>query len=163
MPNRKLQRFLRWLVFLRGSPEAIARGVAIGVFVAFTPTIGIQVALAAFLATLLNANRPAAMVPVWITNPLTISPIFGFTYVVGSWLCPGPSSADVAGALHGLAGKLSRHEFWDMSDQLREVLSLSRDVLFPLSVGGVLVGLVGSLAAYALTLRFVSRSRRRDG
>ena len=155
---RKFQKLLRWLVLLRGSPEAISRGVAIGVFVAFTPTIGVQVGLAALLATLLNANRPAAVIPVWITNPVTIPPVFGFTYVVGCWFCAGPSGDHVAEVLHSLVHKLQRHELWDMADQLRAVLSLSRGVLLPLCVGGILVGFVAAAAAYFATLRLVRRS-----
>jgi uncharacterized protein (DUF2062 family) len=59
-----LRRFLRWLVLLRGSPEALGRGMAIGTVVAFTPTLGIQIPLALFLTTIANANRPISIVPV---------------------------------------------------------------------------------------------------
>ena len=69
--TRRAFRILRSVVRLRGSPRAIAGGLAIGVFVAFMPTRGFQMLFAAFLATLFGANRPAAVLPVWITNPAT--------------------------------------------------------------------------------------------
>ena len=35
-------RFLWWLRNLRGSPDALSRGFAVGTLVAFTPTVGVQ-------------------------------------------------------------------------------------------------------------------------
>ena len=57
---RKLsRRALRSIVTLKGSPRAIALGTAIGMVITFTPTIGFQMALGAFFATLVGASRPA--------------------------------------------------------------------------------------------------------
>jgi hypothetical protein len=106
----RVHSVMHWLVGLRGSPEAIARGLAIGLFVAFTPTIGVQLILAAALATLLGASRAAALVPVWITNPVTIPPIYGFTYMVGSWFFPGPPANRMAEVLSGLGARLRKLE-----------------------------------------------------
>lgn len=79
---------------LRGSPEAIGLGIAIGIFVGFSPLMGFQMLIAIFLATFMYANRPAAMAAVWITNPLTFLPIYIFTYRVGKCLLPGPEERE---------------------------------------------------------------------
>ena len=55
---------IKWLVRLRRSPRAIAGGFALGTFVAFTPTMGIQFVIVFFLATILNLNRPDSFVTV---------------------------------------------------------------------------------------------------
>jgi uncharacterized protein (DUF2062 family) len=63
-------------------PELLTPGLrrlANGGFVAFTPTIGFQTTVALILATLLKANRPAAVVLVWINNLLTIVTCFAFS------------------------------------------------------------------------------------
>ena len=60
-------RFVR----LRGLPEEIAKGVALGIFIGMTPTFGFQMAIALFFAYLLRENRLAAILGVWITNPVT--------------------------------------------------------------------------------------------
>ena len=39
------------------TPHRIALGVAIGIFVTFTPTLGFQMILVAVIATLLRANK----------------------------------------------------------------------------------------------------------
>jgi len=56
--------------------NAVARGLALGLFIAFTPTIPFQMLLAATGAFLLKADLPAAIVGVWVTNPLTAVPIY---------------------------------------------------------------------------------------
>ena len=62
----RLRPILRWVIKLRSSPKAIAGGLGLGTFIAFTPTMGVQLILAVVVATFLNLNRPAAMIPVWI-------------------------------------------------------------------------------------------------
>jgi hypothetical protein len=156
----KLRKLCRWLILLPGSPESISLGLAIGVFVAFTPTIGIQILLAGMLATLLSANRPAALLPVWITNPVTIAPLFGFTYVVGRWFLPGPLDDHAGEVLRTVVWRLQRQDFWNLSDPLNAILSLSRDVFIPLWIGGLLVGLVAAVAVYFPTLFLIRRSRQ---
>ncbi len=158
--GRRLRRLARWILRLRGSPEAVGLGVAIGTFVAFTPTIGFQMLLAALLATLLNANRPAALVPVWITNPLTIPPIYGFTYWVGSWFRAGPSPERVREVLEGLVSRLGQHDAWSAREPLSAVLALSRDVLVPLWIGGLLVGVGAGALAYLPAAEAVRRIRQ---
>lgn len=157
----RVEAFLRWLVQLRGSPEAIAGGLAIGTFVAFTPTVGAQLVIAPFLATVLGANRPAALLPVWITNPLTLVPVYGFTYRVGCLFWPGPPTAEVIRNLRELSPRLARLEFWDMGEQLRSFAASSVDIIAPLTIGGVVVGSVLGVAVYYPALFALRRLRRR--
>jgi len=155
------RQLAKWLFRLRGSPRAIALGVAIGVFVAFTPSIGLQTVIALVLATLLNANRPAAMALVWITNPLTIPPCFVLTYCVGSLFWPGPSSATVAHVIRDAVATVGRHDFWEIYDQFTVFLGICRDLLIPLLAGGVVVGAVLGGVAYILTLGTIQAYRQR--
>jgi uncharacterized protein len=55
----------------------LARGVAVGLFIALTPTLGIQTPLMLGASVLLRANFPAAFLVSWINNPLTVA----FLYV----------------------------------------------------------------------------------
>ncbi len=64
-------------------PQRLALGIAVGVFVAFTPTVGIQMPLCFFLAWLLRANKMVGLPLVWISNPATMVPMMYCCYLVG--------------------------------------------------------------------------------
>jgi uncharacterized protein (DUF2062 family) len=133
--------------------------------VAFTPTIGFQTVLALALATLLNANRPISMIPTWLTNPVTIPPIYAFTYYLGSFFWPGPEVATIAATLREAAVELASFDSWAMRGQLGVFVDLGLDVFMPMMIGGGLVGSLAAAVSYPLTLRAVVelRERRRRG
>ena len=159
--SRRLRRFLNWLIRLRGSPQAIARGIAIGMIVAFTPTIGLQTLIALGIATLLNANRPVSIVPTWLTNPFTIPPVYAFTYYIGSFFWPGPEPGSVTRSVRAAAKELESLDFFALRAQLGVFLDLGLDVFMPMWIGGLIVGAIAAAIAYPLTLRAVVRLRER--
>ena len=88
MFQRRLRQFvIHNVLHADDPPHRLALGIAIGVFVAFTPTIGFQMVLAVFLAWLLGANKIIGAALVWISNPATIVPIYYPCYVVGRFIC----------------------------------------------------------------------------
>ena len=141
-----------WRKRLRGTPHAVARGLAAGAFVAFTPTFGVQLVLASLVATALGGSRPAALVPVWVTNPLTIPAIYGLTHRVGSHFWPAASSERASEILQMLARQLRAEEPWDLGAQIHAVATLGRDVAIPLWIGGILVGVAVGLVIYPLAV-----------
>lgn len=89
--NRRIRRYvLQQLVHADDPPHRLALGAAIGVFVTFTPTVGIQSFLVLFLAWLLRANKAIGLPTVWVTNPATIVPIYYPCYVIGRTLLGEP-------------------------------------------------------------------------
>jgi uncharacterized protein (DUF2062 family) len=71
--------------------RSIAFGLAVGLFVGFMPILG-QMFVAAALAILVRVNLPIAVMAVWITNPITIAPIYFFSYQVGAYILELPVS-----------------------------------------------------------------------
>lgn len=65
--------------------RSVAGGLALGVFVAFIP-LPVQMLLAAALSLWLRVNLPLAVAAVWITNPLTMPPVFYASYKIGHWI-----------------------------------------------------------------------------
>jgi uncharacterized protein (DUF2062 family) len=58
---------------------------AVGLFMAFVP-VPFQMLLAAGGAILFRVNLPISVALVWITNPLTMGPMFYAAYRLGAWL-----------------------------------------------------------------------------
>jgi len=65
--------------------KTISRAIAIGLFFAFIP-VPFQMVLAMASAILFQAYAPLSICMVWITNPITMPPIFYGAFVLGSWV-----------------------------------------------------------------------------
>lgn len=148
----KLRPILRWILTLRSSPEAIAGGLALGVLVAFTPTYGVQLILVVFLATLLNLNRPATLIPIWITNPVTIAPVYTFNYWLGCFIWPGPPVSEVSKMFVEIAVKLAKLDFWDIHNQIGNLMLIGKEVFVPLIIGSFVVGAALAAVTYWVSL-----------
>jgi len=152
----RMRPVFKWLIRLRGSPQAIAGGFSLGLFIAFTPTIGLQIVLAFFLATVLNVNRPAAVLAVWITNPVTIPAIFTLNYWLGSLIWEGPSVSVVSRRFFELASQLTTLDIWAITDQLSAVAELGMDIIVPLILGSIIAGTLSSVLTYVILLRLLT-------
>ena len=64
---------------------------AVGLFMCFMP-IPFQMVMAAGLAIWFRVNLPLSVLLCWITNPITIPPMFYFAYLVGTWVLSWPPS-----------------------------------------------------------------------
>ena len=156
-----LRRTAHSILSLHGSPRDIALGAAIGVFVAFTPTVGFQMLIAALIATLLGANRPAAVIGPWITNPLTIPPIYALTYWIGTFFRKGPAAGEVYHRMVAVVASLKQLSWYAFHKQLTSFLKAGANVFVQMMIGGIIVGLICAGISYPLTLRAVNRYRRR--
>jgi len=83
-----LQRGYLWRI----NRNSITRATGIGLFCAFIP-VPFQMVVAAIFAILFYANLPLSVALVWLTNPLTIPPIFYFCYKVGAFILNTPEKA----------------------------------------------------------------------
>lgn len=138
MPESRAKRVLKSayerLVKIRGNPPEIALGFALGIFVGMSPFMGFQTAMAVFFASLLKWNKIAAAIGVWISNPFTAPLLYGLTYYIGASLLGGVGPSPFA-------------EGVDLSAFL-ETLAKAPEILWAMTLGGVLLGLPLAAAAY---------------
>jgi len=76
--------------------RSFAGALAVGLFVAFIP-LPTQMIIAAAVAIVLRVNLPVSVATVWITNPITMPPMFYAAYWIGSLLLnipPDPEAFD---------------------------------------------------------------------
>lgn len=72
--------------------RSFAGAIAVGLFIAFIP-LPTQMIIAAAAAIVLHVNLPVSVAMVWITNPLTMPPMFYAAYWVGALILGIPESA----------------------------------------------------------------------
>jgi uncharacterized protein (DUF2062 family) len=146
-------RWKRWLrlqylrlLRLKGRPEEVAGGVAIGVFVGMTPTVPLHTVLAVLIAYLFGKSKLAAAMGVWVSNPLFLPFVYLLDYKLGRMIIrtSPPSFA---------ASDLSIHK----------MIELGWGISFPLIVGGLVMGLICAMPSYYITKRVVIlyREKRR--
>lgn len=145
-PTSRTRRLLGWLLRLRGTPRQVSAGMAVGVFVAFSPLMGLHMVLAAVLATFLRVNRPAALAGAWVTNPLTAIPLYTLTYRVGHLFLPGRPTFNI-GSLQAIFFD-DQGRWYNLLHAVRQIASLGEELLLPLTIGGLLVGTVAGVLAY---------------
>ncbi len=113
------------------SERSLSGGVALGLFIAFTPTISIQMPVSAIMAIWLRVNLPAALVACWITNPLTAVPIYTAAFRVGRWIVDCLPPFIKAYGFHGTTAHYFANGFY-------------------LVLGGMILGAAAALAGYLL-------------
>ena len=140
---------LRRLLAIDDPPERTALAFSIGVFIAFSPFLGLHTIMATAVAFIFKFNKIAIYTGTFINNPfLTLVPIIIASYAVGAFLLGRPLSIPE----EGLELLKSPHLF--TADYYRRLFVQSwNDVVWPFSVGGMALSIVCSLLAYPLTLR----------
>ncbi len=75
--------------FLSVSRRSIAGAIWVGLFIALLPLPG-QTVIALLTALLLRVNVPVAAATTWVTNPVTMVPVFYWEYGLGRLLLDLP-------------------------------------------------------------------------
>lgn len=137
------------LLAIRDTPEAIAGGVAIGIFLGFTPLFGFKTLLAIFLAWLTGSNILAAVIAGTLHDLiLPLMPaIFLWEYGIGSWLLSHP---------HRWPGSVIK---LTMSPQAWLNWSSFVTIGTPMLLGSVVCGVPLALATFLVARRLIVRHR----
>lgn len=84
--------------------RGLAGGLALGLFIGFTPTMGVQVLLSGLAAYFLRVNIPVALVCSLVTNPFTAAVIYPLQYQLGVWLIGVPTPEQMEGVSLAMRG-----------------------------------------------------------
>ncbi len=109
--------------------RSVSLAFAIGLFAAWIPTPG-QMVIAAVAAFYFRANLPISVALVWITNPLTMPPMFYFAYLVG---------------LKSLGQAAPSEDFEFSIDSITSSLG---DIGGPFLFGCLILGIISSVVGY---------------
>ena len=138
----------RRLLAIDDPPERTALAFAIGVFIAFSPFLGLHTIMATAIAFYFRFNKIAIYTGTFINNPvLTLVPIIIASYAVGAFILGRPLSIPDEGL------ELLKNPRLFSSDYYRLLFVQSWNIVWPFTVGASALSIVCSLLAYPLTLR----------
>ncbi len=123
----------------RGS--AIIPALFFGLWVAMLPIVGIQMLVVFFLALFFRANLPVVVALQWISNPLTMGPIYFADYRIGMEILK------LVGVEYEMNKLLKPNYDWS-NFNYADFLSLL-DTFPPMMIGGSIIGIfLGVVAVF---------------
>jgi len=141
--------FFRKRLALDDTPERIALAFAVGVFLAFSPLLGLHTVLGIAIAFIFGLNRVAVLLGVFVNNPWTLVPIYTAGAYLGELLVdlpPAPGYPDFGWS------RLWTARYWvDLAAHWR--------LLVPVALGSTVLAVLVALLSYPLAL-YVLRQRR---
>lgn len=144
----RLRRAVDGLLQLQDTPHRIALAFGLGIWIAFSPLLGLHTVMALGAAFAFRLSRAALLLGAYVNNPWTIAPLYLAGTALGCALL-GVSTAGLESIEwhhHGLA-------FY------RHLIAHLRPYLWPYVVGNTILGVVGGVAAYFGLRAFLERRR----
>ncbi|MEO8501652.1 MAG: DUF2062 domain-containing protein [Vicinamibacteria bacterium] len=158
---------LQSLLHLEDPPHRTALAFGAGIFIAFSPFLGLHTLIAIVIAFAFRLNRVAVVAGAWV-NVWALIPCYMFGTLIGALLL-GVDSSHLNVHLLGRAETLVRSTVaWSLVGEWRQalkamggVLKVFGGLLWPFIVGNTLLGLVASVPAYVLCLKFLEARAHR--
>jgi uncharacterized protein (DUF2062 family) len=150
-----VRRWMGQLLHIDDTPERTAAAFALGVFIGFSPFLGLHTILGIVIAFLMNVNRVAVLLGVYSNLPWFLAPYYAIATTMGAMMTghrlpPGFKSQITA--LFELS--LFHGEFW------HRLITILKPLLIPYAVGSTLGALILACVSYPLALAFVTSRRR---
>jgi hypothetical protein len=146
--KRYIRDRMRSIFKLDDSPSRIASAFALGVFIAFSPTIGLHTLSCFFLAWAFRLSKLVVFSAAFINNPWTIIPMYGFCLWFGMKITGSEiATPDIA---------------WNELT-LSNVYPVLKPYLWSFVAGTLIVGVVAACISYFLIYGVVVRYRRMEG
>ncbi len=150
-------------IFKSQSPvKEVSWGVAVGMFFGLTPTMGIQMYIVTGIWLILrffpkgSFNLPVACAMVWISNPLTVIPMYYVFFVTGDLLLHGTSQA---GSFVWFRSKIEQiqEDFQGIEFIIKILEFLIVDLGYPMLVGSLLYAIPIAFGSFFITKRLLTR------
>jgi uncharacterized protein (DUF2062 family) len=138
----------RRLLAIDDPPERTALAFSIGIFIAFSPFLGLHTIMATVVAFAFRFNKVAIYTGTFINNPfLTLVPIIIISYAVGAFVLGRPLAIPDEGI------ELLRDPHLFSGDYYRRLFLQSwNHIVWPFTIGASVLSVVCSLLAYPITL-----------
>lgn len=147
-----MQKLIAWskkLLLGERTPRKLAIACALGIFIAFSPLIGVHWLLTIILAWLFSVNVAVVYAAAHVVNnPLTMVPLYLGDYTVGLWICQWLFKSDL----------VNHNPFWMRWLNVKlSCLGIPNLSLWAFIIGGHVVAIVVSIIAFPFLIRFFKK------
>lgn len=142
---------------MRGTPKAIGRGLAAGVFAGWFPLFGLQTIIGVAIASVVRGNKIMAAAGTWVSNPFTYVPIYYFNFRIGQGLLSQLSIDNEMPSLEAIQEIVAASGWAAFSD----FLNLGAAFVLTLFLGCFVTGIISAILAYAAGIKLAQVIRRR--
>ncbi len=162
-------RFLEYRVLhIEDSPHKIALGIALGLFIAWTPLLGLHILLVIALSMLLRANKFAALVSVWASNVFTFAIIYYPSYLLGNFICDilphhkGLSDQQVSSLFNKLFAPMNMLTGFYTKEYWSHFWTLLKDIGPELWIGCFVMGGLIAVISYLICYKVIMFHRAKN-
>jgi len=145
--NTYMRERVREILKLDEPTHRLSIAFALGMFIAFSPWLGLHIVSAVFLAWLFRLNKVVVLTASFVNNPWTIVPMYAFCLWFGVKITG--SNVAVPEIAWGSLG-------------VRELYDLLLPFLWPYLAGTVVVGAAAAVLSYIVFYWAVKRYRRSE-
>jgi uncharacterized protein len=142
----RFRRVVQLLLHVEETPHRTALAFGIGIFIAFSPFLGIHMGIALLVAFLFRLNRVAILLGTYLNNPWTLAPMYLAGTSLGCMLL-GVSSD----GLEAIDWDLHGHAL------VENLMTNLRPYVWPFLLGNTLLGAACGLVGYVLLRRVLER------
>jgi len=136
---------IRSIFQLKDSAHKLAASFALGVFIAFSPTVGLHMISCILLAWVFRLNKLVVFSAAFINNPWTMVPMYGFSLWFGMKITGSHF------ALPAIAWK---------EIGLADLFRILKPYLLPFVAGTVVLGVISAIISYFIIYWAISQYRR---
>lgn len=143
--RRYIRERIRELMKLDDPPHKLAFAAAIGVFIAFSPWIGLHVISCLLFAWIFRVSKFVVLTATFVNNPWTMVPIYAFNLWLGVRITGGETAVpDITWSEMGF----------------RELFTILKPFLWPFIAGSLAVGVVAGVFSYVFFFWSIIRYRK---
>ena len=139
---------LRALFQLHDSPHKLALAFALGIFIAFSPTVGLHTVSCLVFAQIFRLSKFVVFTGSFINNPWTIVPLYAFCIWFGT-------------KITGAAVSIPRIAWNELT--LSSAYLTLKPYLWPYIAGTLVLGTIAAVMSYFLFYWAVVRYRKQEG
>jgi uncharacterized protein len=155
--RERLSQLTGYLSRLHDTPERTALAFAIGVFLGFSPLLGLQTILGIVLAYLGRLSKVAVILGTWVNLPWVVPVYYALATELGARLMGVNPPSRLAADLQDTVSRAGLGV-----TVLREVLTLFRPMLWPFVVGTTLAASLLGVVAYRVMVFLLRATRPTD-